>query len=79
VMPNSRSAKHMVATSTALIILLALSAASFADSHADLLQVNATFHQALREANASTLGSLLDDHFTWTNSDGAVQTKIRPA
>lgn len=75
VMSISRSAKHMMATLVALIILSGLSVTAFADTRADLLQANAAFHQALREANISTLGSLLDDRFTWTNPDGAVQTK----
>ena len=66
VMSISRSAKHMMATLVALIILSGLSVTAFADTHADLLQANAAFHQALREANVSTLGSLLDDRFTWT-------------
>src|SRR5713226_10209890 len=72
VIRNSRSAAHMVAT---LIVLVILSAAAVADAQADLLQVNTAFHEALREANASALALVLDDRFTWTHTDGIVQTK----
>ncbi len=75
VMQGPRSAIYIVTTLIAAIILVVFSFPAFADAHADLLQVSATFHQALREGNASTLGSLLDDRFTWTNPDGIVQTK----
>jgi len=72
VIRSSRSAAHTVAT---LIVLVILSAAAVADAQADLLQVNTAFHEALRQANASALALVLDDRFTWTHTDGIVQTK----
>ncbi len=75
VMQNSRFPKYMVAALIALIIFIVLSFPTFAETHPDLLQINATFHKALREADGPTLGPLLDDRFTWTNPDGSVLTK----
>jgi predicted glycoside hydrolase/deacetylase ChbG (UPF0249 family)/ketosteroid isomerase-like protein len=72
VIRNSPSAAHMAAILVALVIL---SAAAVADAHADLLLVNATFHEALREGNATALALVLDDRFTWTRADGIVQRK----
>jgi chitin disaccharide deacetylase len=63
----------------ALTIILAFSLGSvvsaFADPHADLLRAHEVFHKALRQADVSALDKLLDDHFTWTHSDGLFQSK----
>src|SRR5580700_2161106 len=63
----------------ALTIILAFSLGSvfsaFADPHADLLRAHEAFHKALREADVSALDKLLDDHFTWTHTDGLFQSK----
>jgi predicted glycoside hydrolase/deacetylase ChbG (UPF0249 family) len=69
---------HRSATLRAATIFFATllaAAASLADSRADLLHAHQAFHNALRDADASTLQRVLDDHFTWTHSDGRVQTK----
>jgi len=41
----------------------------------ELVRAHAAFHEALRDANASALDRLLTDHFTWTHTDGLVQTR----
>lgn len=58
-----------------LVASLASIPAGLADSHADLLRAHQAFHNALRDADSPALLRLLDDHFTWTHSDGRVQTK----
>jgi predicted glycoside hydrolase/deacetylase ChbG (UPF0249 family)/ketosteroid isomerase-like protein len=72
VIRNSPSAAHMAAILIALVIL---STTSVADARAELLQVNAAFHDALREANVSALALVLDDRFTWTKADGVVEKR----
>lgn len=57
-----------------LAALLSTSGA-LADSHADVLRAHQAFHLALRNADSPALLRLLDDHFTWTHTDGRVQTK----
>jgi len=48
---------------------------AIADSDAELRRAHTAFHEALRDANASVLDRLLDEHFTWTHTDGLVQNK----
>ena len=55
--------------------LLILAGASGADPQSELVRAHSAFHQALREADASALDRLLDEHFTWTHTDGLVQSK----
>jgi chitin disaccharide deacetylase len=55
--------------------LWVLAGASVADPPSELVRAHSAFHQALREADASALDRLLDEHFTWTHSDGLVQSK----
>jgi chitin disaccharide deacetylase len=55
--------------------LLVLAGASGADPQSELVRAHSAFHQALREADASALDRLLDEHFTWTHTDGLVQSK----
>ena len=54
---------------------LVLAGASVAEPQAELVHAHSAFHQALREADASALDRLLDEHFTWTHTDGLVQSK----
>src|SRR5258705_12326011 len=55
--------------------LLVLAGASAADPQSELVRAHSAFHQALREADAPALDRLLDEHFTWTHTDGLVQSK----
>jgi len=48
---------------------------AIADSNAELRRAHTAFHQALRVADAASLDRLLDEHFTWTHTDGLVQSK----
>jgi predicted glycoside hydrolase/deacetylase ChbG (UPF0249 family) len=48
---------------------------AIADSNAELRRAHTAFHQALRDADSAVLDRLLDDHFTWTHTDGLVQSK----
>src|SRR5882762_7681933 len=41
----------------------------------EIVRAHSAFHQALREGDASALDRLLDEHFTWTHTDGLVQSK----
>jgi predicted glycoside hydrolase/deacetylase ChbG (UPF0249 family) len=66
----------MVRAATMLVVASLVSAgACLADSHADLLRAHEAFHNALRDADSPALLRLLDDHFTWTHTDGQVQSK----
>src|SRR5713226_7775403 len=66
----------MVRAAAILVVaLLAFTAPCLADSHADLLRAHEAFHNALRDADSAALLRLLDDHFTWTHTDGLVQSK----
>jgi predicted glycoside hydrolase/deacetylase ChbG (UPF0249 family) len=58
-----------------IVALLGFFGATAAGPHADLLRTHEGFHKALREADASALDRLLDEHFTWTHGDGLVQSK----
>jgi hypothetical protein len=61
---------------TALILgLLVFAGAAVADPQGELVRAHGAFHQALREADASAMEQLLDEHFTWTHTDGLVQSK----
>jgi predicted glycoside hydrolase/deacetylase ChbG (UPF0249 family) len=58
-----------------VVSLLGFFGATAGDLHADLLRAHETFHKALREGDASALDRLLDDHFTWTHSNGLMESK----
>jgi predicted glycoside hydrolase/deacetylase ChbG (UPF0249 family) len=63
---------------SAIILIAAvtvLTRAAVAETDVQLLRAHAAFHKALRESDASELQRLLDSHFTWTHSDGLVQSK----
>ena len=79
VMSISRSARHMMATLVALIILSGLSVTAFAEPTRTSSRLTRPFTEALREANISTLGSLLDDRFTLDESGRCRTDEIRPA
>ena len=55
--------------------LLVVAGAAVAEPQAGLLRAHTAFHEALRDADASALDRLLDQHFTWTHTDGLVQSK----
>jgi len=57
------------------VAALVSTAASQANSHTDLRRAHEAFHDALRDADSPALLRLLDDHFTWTHTDGQVQSK----
>jgi hypothetical protein len=63
------------ALSTLILGLLVFAGAAVADPQGELARAHSAFHQALREADASALDRLLDEHFTWTHTDGLVQSK----
>jgi predicted glycoside hydrolase/deacetylase ChbG (UPF0249 family) len=60
---------------TLLLGLLVFAAAAIAYPQSQLLRASTAFHAALRDADASALERLLDEHFTWTHTDGLVQNK----
>jgi predicted glycoside hydrolase/deacetylase ChbG (UPF0249 family) len=61
---------------TALILgLLVFAGAAVAGQRAELARAHSAFHLALREADTSALDRLLDEHFTWTHTDGLVESK----
>src|SRR4029077_2114961 len=71
-----RRATSGVRGSAILILgLLFFAGAVVADPQAELARAHSAFHPALREADASALDRLLDEHFTWTHTDGLVQSK----
>lgn len=57
------------------VAALVSTAACLANSHTDLRRAHEAFHDALRVADSPALLRLLDDHFTWTHTDGQVQSK----
>jgi len=61
----------------AILVVASLASAGvcLADSHAELLRAHEAFHAALRDADSPALLRLLDEHFTWTHTDGLVQSK----
>src|SRR5258708_10974908 len=74
--PGSVVHAAMVRAATILVVAsLVSTCVCLADSHADLLRAHEAFHNALRDADSPALLRLLDDHFTWTHTDGRVQSK----
>ena len=69
------SAAVVRAGAIVVVASLVSTAACLADSHADLHRAHEAFHDALRDADSPALLRLLDDHFTWTHTDGQVQSK----
>jgi predicted glycoside hydrolase/deacetylase ChbG (UPF0249 family) len=65
----------MRAAAILVVASLVSTGTCLADSHADLLRAHEAFHNALRDADSPALLRLLDDHFTWTHTDGQVQSK----
>ena len=67
----------LVATALTTLILawLVFAGAAVADPQSELVRAHSAFHQALREADARALDRVLDEHFTWTHTDGLVQSK----
>jgi predicted glycoside hydrolase/deacetylase ChbG (UPF0249 family)/ketosteroid isomerase-like protein len=66
-----------VVRAAAILVFASLVSARvcLADSHAELLRAHEAFHAALRDADPTALLRLLDEHFTWTHTDGLVQSK----
>jgi predicted glycoside hydrolase/deacetylase ChbG (UPF0249 family) len=58
-----------------ILALLVFAGAAVAEAQAGLLRAHTAFHEALRDADASALDWLLDENFTWTHTDGLVQSK----
>src|SRR6266478_5930078 len=58
-----------------IFLLWAFAGAAVAHPRSELLRAHTAFHEALRDAHASALDRLLDEHFTWTHTDGLVQSK----
>jgi predicted glycoside hydrolase/deacetylase ChbG (UPF0249 family) len=58
-----------------IFVLWAFAGAAIAHPRSELLRAHTAFHEALRDADASVLDRLLDEHFTWTHTDGLVQSK----
>jgi hypothetical protein len=58
-----------------MFLLWTFAGVGVAHPQSELVRAHGAFHQALREADASALDRLLDEHFTWTHSDGLVQSK----
>jgi predicted glycoside hydrolase/deacetylase ChbG (UPF0249 family) len=75
-MSERRSSIAAAKALTPLIFALwAFAGQAIAQPRPELVRAHSAFHQALREADASALDRLLDGHFTWTHTDGLVQTK----
>ena len=72
---HSRRRTTLRAATTFLLASLISAGASLPDTHGDLLRAHEAFHTALLNADSATLLRLLDDRFTWTHTDGQVQTK----
>src|SRR5207245_1904822 len=60
---------------TPILGLLVFAGAAVAEPQAGLVRAHTAFHEALRDANVSALDGLLDENFTWTHTDGLVQSK----
>jgi chitin disaccharide deacetylase len=58
-----------------LFLLFVFPGAAAAQPKAELRRAHTAFHEALRDRDASSLERLLDKHFTWTHTDGLVQSK----
>jgi predicted glycoside hydrolase/deacetylase ChbG (UPF0249 family) len=63
------------ALSGLISVLLVFASAVAAHPQSGLARVHTAFHTALRDADDSALDRLLDEHFTWTHTDGLVQSK----
>ena len=70
-----RATSGVRVSATLLLGLLFFAGAAVADPRGELVRAHSAFHQALREADAPALDRLLDEHFTWTHTDGLVQSK----
>jgi predicted glycoside hydrolase/deacetylase ChbG (UPF0249 family) len=71
-----RRATSAVRVSATLILgLLFFAGVAVAEPQGELVRAHSSFHAALRDADASALERLLDEHFTWTHTDGLVQDK----
>jgi hypothetical protein len=57
------------------LLVFAGATAGAGEPQAALLRAHTAFHHALLDADASVLDRLLDEHFTWTHTDGLVQSK----
>ena len=71
--PSATSGAKVAAS--LILGLLVFSRSAVAEPQAGLARAHSAFHQALRYADAAGLDRLLDDHFTWTHTDGLVQSK----
>src|SRR5437762_724806 len=60
---------------TLILGLLVFAGVAVGEPQAGLLRAHTAFHQALRDADALVLDRLLDEHFSWTHTDGLVQSK----
>ena len=60
---------------TLICTLWAFAVPAMPQQQSDLRRTHRAFHNALRDADASVLERRLDEHFTWTHSDGLVQSK----
>jgi chitin disaccharide deacetylase len=58
-----------------MFLLWTFAGVAVAHPQSELVRAHGAFHQALRDADASALDRLLDEHFTWTHTDGLVQSK----
>jgi chitin disaccharide deacetylase len=58
-----------------ILALMVFAGTADADSNAELHRAHAAFHEGLLASDATALDRLLDEHFTWTHTDGLVQTK----
>jgi len=63
------------ALTTLILGLSVFAGAAVANPQGELVRAHSAFHQALRGGDASALDRLLDEHFTWTHTDGLVQSK----
>jgi hypothetical protein len=67
-------------TQVAIVFLAAVAPALFgqdANRDATMMRADRAFAQALAKADKSALDKLLDVDFTWTNTEGQVQTKAQ--
>ena len=60
---------------TLICSLWAFAVPAMPQQRSDLRRTHTAFHNALRDADASVLERRLDEHFTWTHTDGLVQSK----
>src|SRR6266436_5477475 len=61
---------------TLICTLWAFAVPAMPQQRSDLCRTHTAFHNALRDADASVLERRLDEHFTWTHTDGLVQSKV---